>query len=149
MTLKLKNKDLRNVADFLQNTVSVKGKKNVHRMRVVKAIAEKDKEVREEEVSLLKDYAKLDDQGEIIFLDNGQPIIKEKKEFNEAHKALFEEYFVLDDKNLESALKTTEKLVNDFDKELSGHQAEAHFILVEAFEIAEEEDKEGEGTDDE
>jgi len=82
-------------------------------------------------------------------LDNGQPIIKEKKEFNKAHKELFEEEFVLDDKNLESALKTVEKLVNDFDKELSGQQAEAHFILVEAFDNAEEENKEGEGTDDE
>ncbi len=142
MTIKLQNKDLRNVADFLKNTVSVKGKKNVHRMRVVKAIADKDKEVKEEEVTLLKDYAKLDDDGEIIFLDNGQPIIKEKKEFNEAHKDLFEEEFVLDDKNLESALKTVEKLVNDFDKELSGQQAEAHFILAEAFENAKEEQEE-------
>ncbi|WP_339183337.1 hypothetical protein [Oceanobacillus sp. FSL W7-1293] len=149
MTVKIQNKDLRNVADFLKNTVSVKGKKNVHRMRVVKAIADKDKEVKEEEVTLLKDYAKLDDEEEIIFLDNGQPIIKEKKEFNEAHKALFEEEFVLDDKNLESALKTVEKLVNDFDKELSGQQAEAHFILAEAFENAEEENTEGEDKDDE
>ncbi|MCT1904126.1 hypothetical protein [Oceanobacillus sojae] len=152
MTIKLKNKDLRNTADFLQNTVSVKGKKNVHRMRVVKAIAEKDKEVREDEVTLLKDYAKLDDDDEIVFLDNGQPIIKEKKEFNKAHKELFEEEFVLDDKNLESALKTVEKLINDFDKELSGQQAEAHFILAEAFENAEEEkeeNKEGEDKDDE
>ncbi|WP_152658303.1 hypothetical protein [Oceanobacillus sp. CFH 90083] len=145
MTIKLQNKDLRNAADFLQNTVSVKGKKNVHRMRIVKALTEKDKEVREEEVSLLKDYAKLDDEGEIVFLDNGQPIIKEKKEFNKAHKDLFEEEFVLVDKNLESALKTVEKLVNDFDKELSGQQAEAHYILAEAF----ENNKEGEGTDDE
>ena len=140
--IKLKNNDLNKVADFLQNTVSAKGKKNVHRMRVVKVIAEKDKEVKEDEVTLLKDYAKLDDDGEIIFLDNGQPIIKEKKDFNEAHKALFEEEFVLDDKNLESTLKTVEKLVNDFDKELSGQQAEAHFILVEAFENAKEEQKE-------
>lgn len=149
MTLTLKNKDLNKIADFLQNTVSVKGKKNVHRMRIVKALTEKDKEVREEEVSLLKDYAKLDDQGEIIFLDNGQPIIKGKKEFNEAHKALFEEYFVLDDKNIESALKTVEKLVNDFDKELSGQQAEAHFILAEAFEITNEENNEEEIDSDE
>ncbi|CEI81314.1 hypothetical protein BN997_01132 [Oceanobacillus oncorhynchi] len=150
MTIKLQNKDLRNVADFLKNTLSVKGKKNVHRMRVVKAIADKDKEVREEEVTLLKDYAKLDDEEEIIFLDNGQPIIKEKKEFNEAHKDLFEEEFVLDDKNLESSLKTVEKLVNDFDKELSGQQAEAHFILAEAFENAEEEEtKEEENDNDE
>ena len=147
--IKLQNKDLKNVADFLQNTVTAKGKKNVHRMRIVKAIAEKDKEVREDEVTLLKDYAKLDDDGEIVFLDNGQPIIKEKKEFNKAHKELFEEEFVLDDKNLESALKTVEKLVNDFDKELSGQQAEAHFVLAEAFDNTAEESKEEENDSDE
>ncbi|MFD1453217.1 hypothetical protein [Oceanobacillus sojae] len=148
MTITLKNKDLKNVADFLQNTISAKGKKNVHRMRVVKAITEKDKGVREDEVTLLKDYAKLDDEGEIIFLDNGQPIIKEKKEFNEAHKALFEEEFILDDKNLEAALKTVETLVNEYNKELTGAMAEAHFILVEAFEADEEETK-GEDNNDE
>lgn len=146
----LQNKDLKNVADFLQNTVSAKGKKNVHRMRVVKMLNEKDKEVREDEVTLLKDYAKLDREGEIVFLDNGQPIIKEKKEFNRAHKDLFEEEFVLSDKNLESALKTVEKLVNEFDKELSGQQAEAHFILAEAFENdVEEDNKEEENDSDE
>lgn len=149
MTIKLQNKDLANVANFLKNTVSVKGKKNIHRMRVVKVITERDKEVKEDEVRLLKDYAKLDDDGEIVFLDNGQPIIKEKKEFNEAHKALFDEEFVLDDKNLETAFKTVEKLVNDFDKELTGQQAEAHFILAEAFENPEEEQKEEENDSDE
>ncbi|MDO6451711.1 hypothetical protein [Oceanobacillus profundus] len=132
--IKLQNKDLKNAADFLQNTVSAKGKKNVHRMRIVKALENKYKEVGEEEVTLLKEFAQLDDEGELKRNDAGGFDIEDTKGFNEAHKALYDEYFVIDDKNLESALKTVEKLVNDYDKELSGKHAEAHFILIEAFE---------------
>ena len=132
--IKLQNKYLKNVADFLQNTLSAKGKKNVHRMRIVKALENKYKEVGEEEVTLLKEYAQLDDQGELKRNDAGGFDIEDTKGFNESHKALYDEYFMIDDKNLESALKTVEKLVNDYDKELSGKSAEAHFILVEAFE---------------
>jgi hypothetical protein len=140
--IKIQYQHLKNVADFLQNTISAKGKKNVHRMRIVKAIADKNKEVGEEEVTLLKEYAHLDDEGELKRTKEGNIDFKDVKGFNEAHKALFEEYFMLDDKNLESALKTVEKLVNDYDKELIGKPAEAHFILVEAFEESKEEDNE-------
>ena len=132
--IKLQNRDLKNVADFLQNTVSAKGKKNVHRMRIVKALESKYKEVGEEELTLLKEFAQLDDNEELKRNEAGGLDIEDKKGFNEAHEALYDEYFVIDDKNLESALKTVEKLVNDYDKELSGKQAEAHFILIEAFE---------------
>ncbi|MCM3396494.1 hypothetical protein M3638_01420 [Oceanobacillus profundus] len=132
--IKLQNQDLKNVADFLQNTISVKGKKNIHRMRIVKALLQRNKDVGEEEIALLEEFAKLDDNGELKRNDAGGFDIEDTKGFSEQHKALYDEYFVIEDKNLESALKTVEKLVNDYDKELSGKQAEAHFILVEAFE---------------
>ena len=131
--IKLQNKDVKNVADFLQNTISVKGKKNIHRMRIVKSLQERNKVVGEEEFTLLKEYAQLDDKGELKRNEAGGFYIEDTKGFSEQHKALYDEFFVFDDKNLESALKTVEKLVNDYDKELSGKQAEAHFILVEAF----------------
>ncbi|RHW33512.1 DUF1617 family protein [Oceanobacillus profundus] len=134
--IKLQNKYLKNVADFLQNTVSAKGKKNVHRMRIVKALTDKNKEVGDEELALLKEYAKTDSEGELVVNEAGGFDFKDRKtrkEFNEQQKDLYDEDFVIDDKNLESALKTVEKLVNDYDKELSGKHAEAHFILVEAF----------------
>ncbi|WP_017797559.1 hypothetical protein [Oceanobacillus kimchii] len=142
--IKIQHKHLKDAADFLQNTVSAKGKKNIHRMRVVKALNEKYEGVAEEEITLLKEYAKTDDQGEFVKNEAGGFDMDDYKGFNEQHKELFDEYYTLDDKNLEPALKTVEKLVNDFDKELSGKQAEMHYILAEAFET-----NEGEGTDDE
>lgn len=139
--IKIKNKYLNDVANFLLNSVSAKGKENIHRMRVVKALQEKHKEVSEEEVELLKEYAGTDENGDIKRNEQGNFDVKDVKGFNEAHKALFNEYFVIDDANLESALETVKKLINDYDEELSGKQAEAHFILSEAFEKNAEEDK--------
>lgn len=132
--IKLQNKHLKDVADFLLNNVTAKGKKNIHRMRVVKALQERNKEVGEEELTLLKEYAKTDDQDELVRNEAGGFDIEDTKGFNKQHKELYDEYYTIEGANLESALKTVEKLVNDYDKELSGKSAEAHFILVEAFE---------------
>ncbi|MGN7183685.1 hypothetical protein [Cytobacillus kochii] len=134
MELKLQNKHLNNVVDFLQNQVSAKGKKNLHRMRIVNAIVEKSKRVSEEELSLLREYGKTDDNDEFVLNKQGGIQMEDAKEFKKQHEALYDEYFVVNDKNLELALKTVEKLVTDYDKELSGKSAEAHFILCEAFE---------------
>lgn len=132
--IKLQNKHLKIIGDFLQNTVTAKGKKNIHRMRIVKALDARNKEVAEEEFLLLKEYAKVDEDGNPIPNKKGGFDFQDTKGFSVAYKALFEEIFVIDDKNLETALNTVKKLVNDFDKELSGNDAEAHFILSEAFE---------------
>lgn len=138
MNFKIQHKHLSNVADFLQNQVSAKGKKNIHRMRIVNAIATKNKLVGEEELALLKEYGKTDDDNELVLNEQGGIQMEDAKEFKKQQEALYDEYFVVDDKNLESALKTVEKLVNEYDKELSGKSAEAHFILCEAFENEEE-----------
>lgn len=138
MNFKIQHKHLSNIADFLQNQVSAKGKKNIHRMRIVNAIATKNKLVGEEELALLKEYGKTDDDNELVLNEQGGIQMEDAKEFKKQQEALYDEFFVVDDKNLESALKTVEKLVNEYDKELSGKSAEAHFILCEAFENEEE-----------
>ncbi|MBN6890060.1 hypothetical protein ACUXCC_005567 [Cytobacillus horneckiae] len=143
MELKIKCKDLYNVADFLQNHVGAKGKKNIHRMRIVNTLSEKYKKVAEEEFSLLKDFAKTDDNGEPIRTEHGGFDMEDSKEFKKQQDALYDEYFIIKDENLQSALKSVEKLVNDYDKELTGNAAEAHFILVEAFE-----NQEGKGDEE-
>ncbi|MBD7937128.1 hypothetical protein H9655_08795 [Cytobacillus sp. Sa5YUA1] len=138
MKLKIQHKHLNNVADFLQNQVSAKGKKNIHRMRIVNVIATKNKLVGEEELALLKEYGKTDDDNELVLNEQGGIQMEDAKEFKKQQEALYDEYFIVEDSNLESALKTVEKLVNEYDKELSGKSAEAHFVLCEAFENEEE-----------
>ncbi|AAU85101.1 hypothetical protein BCBBV1cgp54 [Bacillus phage BCASJ1c] len=146
--IKIQYKHLKNTSDFLLNTITAKGKKNIHRMRVVKVLQEKNDKVGEEELELLKEYAKTDENEEFVRLPNGNLDIEDPKTFKSQQESLYDEYFMIDDKNLVPALNTVEKLVNDFDKELSGKQAEAHFILVEAFENKKEENNEN-GKDDE
>ncbi|MEN2468011.1 hypothetical protein [Ornithinibacillus sp. JPR2-1] len=135
--IKIQNKHLGDVADFLLNTITAKGKKNIHRMRIVNALKERNKGVGEEELELLKEYAKKDEDDNVVQNENGRFVMEDAKEFKKQQDALYEEYFVIDDVNLKSALRTVEKLVNDYDKELVGKEAEAHFILVEAFEEVE------------
>lgn len=147
--MKLKNRHLRKATEFLLNEVSAKGKKNIHRMRIVKALQEQHKKYAEEELELVREYAELDEQGDLIPLQSGgfklkgnkKDFKKLQKEFEKHQNELMDEYFVLDDINLQSSLKTVEKLVNEFDKELIGVSAEAHFYLVEAFEKQEEGDE--------
>lgn len=144
MTIKLQYGDIRIVTNFLLDSINAKKEKNIHRMRVVKALEEKQKQLSEELNALVKDFAKLDDDGEVLYLDDGHPIIKDKRGFNEAQNKLLEEEFVLDDTNLKSALNTVKKLVNDYSKELTGDDAIAHFTLVDAFENAEAEENKSE-----
>jgi len=143
MTIKFQYKHLKGVADFLLNQVSTKGKKNIHRMRVVNALNQQHNNYAKEELELIKEYADTDEQGELIPREGGGFKIapSNAKVCNEAIQSLSGEYFTIDDSNLESALKTVEKLVNDFDKELVGHPAEMHYILSEAFENAKENEK--------
>jgi hypothetical protein len=135
--IKIQNKELKNVSDFLKK-LSLKGKKSVHRMRIVKVLEEQNKKLGEEEVELLKEYVETDEKGEFIYENEKFKFKNDAREFKKQQDELFNEYFVLDDTNLESALNTVKEVVTDYNKELSEKDAEAHFILVEAFEKGEE-----------
>lgn len=149
MTIKLQYGDIRIVTNFLVDKLNPKKEKSIHRMRVVKALEEKSKQLSEELNELVKEFAKLDDDGEVVYLDDGQPAIKDKRGFNKAQNKLLEEEFVLDDANLKSALNTVKKLVNDYGKELKGDDAVAHFTLIEAFENADAAESEENNSEEE
>lgn len=149
--IKIKNKHLKDAADFLVNGITAKGKKNIDRMRVAKAIESRLAELVEEETTLLKEYAKTDEKGDFFFVDGGIKM-KDMKGYEKQSESLREETFTLEGVNLEMPLKTVKKLVNNHDKELIGAHAEMHFMFIEAFEesasaaekIQEEKDKEDE-----
>lgn len=138
MKLTIQNKNLSDVAEFLLNEVSASGKKNIDRMRVFNALDEKNQKIAEEEREILKEYAEIDDEGGFIRDDNDRIKFKDIKGFKKAQDELLEEQFVIDDANMQSALKTTKKLAENHDKKLTGESAQAHFILATAFEDCEE-----------
>lgn len=145
--IKLKHNDLNKVVKFLLK-INLKGKKNIHRMRIVKALKEQSQKVSEDEVELLKEYVETDENGELERSEKGLKFKEgcSAKDFNQEQKALYDEYFTIDDKNLESALNTVEKAVDIYAEkhELSDEDAEAHFILFEAFDQADEQSEGGE-----
>ncbi|HLQ75180.1 MAG TPA: hypothetical protein VK107_03960 [Alloiococcus sp.] len=136
--IKFKNKDVQSVSNFLLNEVSLKGKKNIHRMRVVKELETHAKRFSDEELELLKEYAKTDDNDEFIRNEQGNLDIDDVKGFKEQQKELMNEEVTIEGANLESALNTVKDIVMDYNKELSGDNAEAHFLLVDAFEQVDE-----------
>lgn len=138
MKLTIQNKNLSDVAEFLLNEVSASGKKNIDRMRVFNAIDEKNQEIAKEEQEMLKEYAEVDEEGGFIRDDNDRIKFKDIKGFKKAQDELLEEQFVIDDANMQSALKTTKKLAENPDKKLTGKSAQAHFILDTAFEDCDE-----------
>ncbi|GAF63638.1 hypothetical protein BTS2_0529 [Bacillus sp. TS-2] len=138
----LQNKDLKRASEFLLK-ITLKGKKQIHRMRVVKVLQEQHKIFADEELELLKSFAELDEQGELVPAEGGGfKLAGDKKEFKKQQKELMNEDFIIEGKNLESALKTVEEVIMDYNKELSESDAEAHFLWVEAFEIAKENQEE-------
>ena len=137
----IKNKDLSIVIGFLKEEIKATKVDNIHRMRIVKALESQQEKLISEETQLVKEFAVLDDNGNIKQDDNGSFFVTNRVEFESQQKRLLNEVFRIEDKNLSDALKTIKRLVNDFEDELSGESAEAHFILSEAIENINMEEK--------
>ena len=139
--MKIKNKHLNIVINFLKNEIKATKVDNIHRMRIVKALESQQEKLFSEETQLVKEFAVLDDNGNIKQDDNGSFFVTNRVEFESQQKRLLNEVFRIEDKNLSDALKTIKRLVNEFEDELSGESAEAHFILSEAMENINMEEK--------
>ena len=137
----IKNKDLSIVIGFLKEEIKATKVDNIHRMRIVKALEYQQEKLFSEETQLVKEFAVLDDNGNIKQDDNGSFFVTNRAEFEAQQKQLLNEVFGIEDNNLSEALKTIKRLVNDFEDELSGESAEAHYILSEAMENINMEEK--------
>lgn len=137
----IKNKDLSNVIGFLKEEIKATKVDNIHRMRIVKVLESQQEKLISEETQLVKEFAVLDDNGNIKQDVNGSFFVTNRAEFETQQKQLLNEVFRIEDNNLSEALKTIKRLVNEFEDELSGESAEAHFILSEAMENINMEEK--------
>lgn len=137
----IKNKDLSIVIGFLKEEIKATKVDNIHRMRIVKALESQQEKLISEETQLVKEFAVLDDNGNIKQDVNGSFYVTNRAEFESQQKQLLNEVFRIEDNNLSDALKTIKRLVNDFEDQLSGESAEAHFILSEAIENINMEEK--------
>ena len=133
MELKIKNKHLKDVADFLYNKIALNGKKSIDRMRVVQNLNDRNDKYAEEEMEILKQYAELNEEGEPKPFEGNTFKVNDVKEFQKQQKILQEEEYILNDANLNSALTTLKDAVLNYDDELDGRDAFAHYYLYEQF----------------
>lgn len=138
--MKIKNKDLNSVITFLKDVIKASKMDNVHRMRVVKKLEAQAERLISEETELVKEFVVLDEDGNMKQNEGGGFYVNDKDEFENQHQLLMEEEFSIEQTNLGDALKTVKGLVENYEDELSGESAEAHYILVEALEEDENED---------
>ncbi|WP_078379165.1 DUF1617 family protein [Sutcliffiella halmapala] len=141
MIVKIKYEYVGELTDFLFN-LSLKGKKSRHRTRLVNLLLDKHKQIAEEEMAIIKEFAGTDKDGEPKRKENGNLDIKNVKEFKKQQEELFREEFVIEGGDHHGMLKTVKEIIFDYDEEISGRQAVVYDHLYEAFENANE--KEGE-----
>ncbi|WP_339148415.1 MULTISPECIES: DUF1617 family protein [unclassified Sutcliffiella] len=141
MKIKLKYAYIGEIITFLIN-LDLTGKQNRHRIRLVNTLREKYKQIAEEEMTLIKEYAGVDEEGNPNRKD-GVFAIKDVKGFKNQQDELFEEEYVLEGGDYHGMLKTMKPIVLDYEGKVSGREAFVLDHLCEAFENAEQEsDKE-------
>ncbi|WP_339147629.1 MULTISPECIES: hypothetical protein [unclassified Sutcliffiella] len=140
MKIKLKYAYIGEIITFLVN-LSLKGKQNRHRIRLVNTLQEKYKQISAEEMALIKEYAGVDEEGQPNRTETGFAI-KDIKGFKKQQDELFEEEYVLEGGDYHGMLKTIKPIVLDYEGEVSGREAFVLDHLCEAFENADEESDE-------
>lgn len=136
MKLEITYKDLGAAHDFLYN-LKAGGIRNVHRTRITKAIAEKLKAVMEEEQQLHDSHHAKTADGQTI-TENGRPKILNFEAFKTDLQAFLDETFAIED----IAVYTLKAIIEGYEDELEGKNAEMHALLWEQL------CQEGEGGDD-
>lgn len=130
------------IASFLIN-LNLKGKQSRHRTRLANLLIEKNKQIAEEELALIKEYAGVDEDGNPNKKDNGNFDIKDVTGFKKQQEELLSEKFVIEGGDHHGMFKTVKTIVLDYDGEITGSEAFAYDHICEAFENAEQEgDKE-------
>lgn len=155
MKVEIKNLYLRPAIDMFFSFAfkgKNKGTKSRHRTKFIKLLNEQFKDVEKQRLELVKEYAKLDDEGEPIS-KNGKyqfPSDEIQEEFDKEVNEMYQENFVIEGGNNEKVLKTVKEILlvdcekEDFDKVFVGAEATVYDYLCEQFEELEDK-KKGEG----
>lgn len=141
MKINLQNSYLVPSINFLQS-IKLKGKESRSRSKLVKLLAKSLKALQEDENALLDQYGERDKDGEFIKKDDGQIKITKMTQWRKEHDKLMEEVSEVEGGTYVNHIDDCKKILNDYDGELNGSDAEAYDALLDAFEAAKKE-KEG------
>ena len=130
MILVLKNYELKAFGEFLYE-LSLKGKDSRMRSRFISLLEEQLHLINNERELLLKDYAKKDENGEVVFDkdDEGREfvVLEDAFSYNLELSKLMQEDFIIEVKNERiDMIKAIQRIVLEVDKEFSGVEAERY-----------------------
>ncbi|MDR2531565.1 MAG: DUF1617 family protein [Oscillospiraceae bacterium] len=132
--LKLKNHDLINVAEFLDK-VELPPKASRARTKLNRLFITKIGELNNDERELLEKYGKKDESGNLIESNGNFTLIEETAvEFHKEKAALFDEVTSINADELKDKFGTLIDALENSDIKVSGKDAEALDLLLDALE---------------
>ncbi|WP_395318867.1 hypothetical protein [Fructilactobacillus frigidiflavus] len=138
MQIKLKKGNIQQTITFIRNINLSGGKTNRARFRALKLLDKKAQEVNEERMEIAKSYAKLDQSGEPIILQNGNLDIEQEKliPFSNAQNAMFEEDSALTVDDYKDQFQTLYEALLNYNDNLQGDNLIAYGTLIDVLEDA-------------
>lgn len=131
MKITLKNNDLIPVIDFLKN-MPIKGKDSRHRSKLVKQLQAALDGLIEAEKELISEFGLLDENNELIPAEKQDT--EAVKEFQKEQKVLYDEEVVIEGGVFAKNFDEMPRILNEYEGELSGAQAEIYDRLLDEME---------------
>ncbi|MCY9003272.1 hypothetical protein [Peribacillus frigoritolerans] len=141
MQVKVQYKYVIEVINFLSE-ISLKGKQSIHRTRFIKLLSEKLKQISEEELQLIKEFTGTDENGNPNKNEDGSFAIDDINEFKKQQNDYLSDFYVIEGGDAHGMIKTMKGLIENYDKEVSGKEADTFEHLYTAFENSKEKGEE-------
>lgn len=134
MRVEFKNRYLGEIIKFLE-TLKLKAKASRHRTKLIKLLNEGYTQLLKDEIELLKEYGAADEEGKLIRNAQGVLTVNDPVGFNKDHFELMEEALVITDEATLEMLAAVCDVLNEYDGELSGKEADAYDYLCTQLEF--------------
>ena len=125
MKLTLKNNQLKSLTEFINSLTFNTGSAHIAQARIVTLMTNKYKELDEDRIELVNQYANKDDNGDAVILDNGTADMTEDNhaKFNDEYKELFDSDTVIDLTEYEDKVHQLESALENYNRDLTGDQS--------------------------
>lgn len=125
MKLTLKNNQLKSLTEFINSLTFNTGSAHIAQARIVTLMTNKYKELDEDRIELVNQYANKDDNGDAVILDNGTADMTEDNhtKFNDEYKVLFDSDTVIDLTEYEDKVHQLQSALENYNRDLTGDQS--------------------------
>lgn len=125
MKLTIKNNQLKSLTEFINSLTFNTGSAHIAQARIVILMTNKYKELDEDRIELVNQYANKDDNGDAVILDNGTADMTEDNhaKFNDEYKELFDSDTVIDLTEYEDKVHQLQSALENYNRDLTGDQS--------------------------